>query len=64
MVKKRKIKTPKRILDRQKEDVEELRQHNLEWYNTHPGWWGTRTGEMLKKYWKLSEQEVNKGDEE
>ena len=57
-MKKRKIKTPKIILERQQAELEELRQHNLEWYNSHPGWWGTKTGEMLKEHWKLTDEEI------
>ena len=55
----KKVKTPKRILERQKAEVEELRQYNLDWYNSHPGWWGTETGKKLKEYWKLSDKETN-----
>ena len=63
-MKKVKIKTPKIILERQQAELEELRQHNLEWYNSHPGWWGTKTGKMLKKYWNLSDKETNGREEE
>ena len=55
-----KFKKPK-ITKENKEYIakqkEKIKQENIVWYLTHPGWWNTNTGDMLKKLWGLEDVE-------
>ena len=37
------------------ETKEKIRKNNIKWYLQHPGWWGTETGEQLKKHWGIED---------